>query len=352
MTIKIINNNINMDIYDLGYGSNHSKDFLKIKNKISKNSEFKKFHGEKDCFVCKNDKRMRYDESKIHHKNVHWGQLKLFVSEFYTIIHHLNPKEVKKILYIGAAPGEHIFPLSELFEDIEFHLYDSEKFDSRLKNKKNIKIYKKYFNDRDLEEWKSKNNDYLLISDIRSLQYDPSTRDKKSKQRNEMSVWSDMKLQEKWVMEMKPKVSLLKFRLPFAYDFVLREGKTRNYLDGKVLKQTYNKPSSSETRLLVTSFETKEWDLLQYEEQLSYHNSFLRGKSKFINPINDSQDPLYRKKGLENDFDSAYLYYCVIQFLRSIDQDVTTENVESIIDFIIDNMSEKGTNLLSKKAGF
>lgn len=342
--------NPNMEVYNLSYGSNHSKDFLKIKNGSFVDLEFKKFYG-KDCFVCPNDKRVQYDYSKIN-RNVHWGQMKLFVSEFYTIIHHLNPSEVKKILYIGAAPGDHIFVLSELFEDIEFHLYDSERFDDRLKKKKNVKIYKKYFNDEDLQKWKCKNNDYLLISDIRSLNYDPSCRDKKSKEKNEMSVWSDMKLQEKWVTELKPKVCLLKFRLPFAYDFILKEGKTRKYLNGKILKQIYNKPSSSETRLLVTEISSKDWDLLQYEEQLAFHNCHLRGKTKFLNPINNSQQPLYREKGLENDFDSVYLYHCVMQFLRSVDQDVTTENVESIIDFIIDNMSEKGANLLSKKAGF
>ena len=61
---------------------------------------------------------------------------------------------------------------------------------------------------------------------------------------------------------------------------------------------------------------------------------------------------IYKDKGLLNDFDSTYFCVLVIDFLKSIGEEPDEENVKGIIDFIIDNMSSKGSNLLSKRAGF
>lgn len=321
---------------------------LKIKKYNNASLKTKIFEKEKYFYFYDNDKEIPYDYNKIL-VNVHWGQLKLFMSEFFTFIYHLN-LENADVLYIGAAPGDHIYVLAQLFDNFHYHLYDTQKFDYRLKELTNVTIYRKYFDDIELEKWKKKDR-CVLISDIRTLSYNPRGFSKDSQKVNEESVWSDMCLQQKWVEELNPYLSLLKFRLPFAYDFILEQGKTRRYLDGLVLRQVYNKPTSSETRLLVTGIEYKQWDIVSYERKLAYHNDKIRTQ-KFLNPLNKRENPIYKKKGLMNDFDSSYFCVLVIDFLNSIGETPDEENVKNIMDFIIDNMSSKKSNLLSKRAGF
>ena len=53
-----------------------------------------------------------------------------------------------------------------------------------------------------------------------------------------------------------------------------------------------------------------------------------------------------------NDFDSTYFCVLVMDFLTSMGEVTNEENVRNIMDFIIDNMSSKKSNLLSKRAGF
>ena len=334
---------------DLSNGNSFPVDSLKIKRLTGKDLKHKNFDKEKYFYVHQNDKEIPYDYNKIL-VNVHWGQLKLFMSEFFTFIYHLDNSEVKDVLYIGAAPGDHIYVLAQLFDEYHYHLYDTQKFDPRLNELTNVTIYKKYFDDADLEKWKKKDS-CVLISDIRTLSYNPGGMTKNSKKANEDAVWSDMKLQQKWVEHLKPVISLLKFRLPFAYDFILLEGKERNYLNGMVLRQIYNKPTSSETRLLVTGIDYKDWDILSYEQKLAFHNSNIRTLN-FINPLKKDESMIYKDKGLLNDFDSTYFCVLVMDFLKSIGEEPDEENVKGIIDFIIDNMSSKGSNLLSKRAGF
>jgi hypothetical protein len=343
---------------DLRGGNSFSVDSLKIKRYQQKDLKIKTFQKEKYFYFLENDKEIPYDYNKIL-VNVHWGQLKLFMSEFFTFIYRLNTENLSPplnkeenldILYIGAAPGDHIYVLAQLFDEYHYHLYDTQKFDVRLNELTNVTIYPKYFDDIELEKWKKKNKCFL-ISDIRTLSYNPSGFSKDSQKINEESVWSDMQLQQKWVEQLNPYMSLLKFRLPFAYDFILKEGKTRKYLSGMVLRQVYNKPTSSETRLLVSEIDKKDWDIVSYERKLAYHNDKVR-TSKFLNPIDESERPIYKEKGLMNDFDSSYFCVLVMDFLTSIDEIPNEVNVRNIMDFIIDNISSKKSNLLSKRAGF
>ena len=343
---------------DLSQGNSFPVDSLKIKRYQQTSLKIKQFQKERYFYFQDNDKEIPYDYNKIL-VNVHWGQLKLFMSEFFTFIYHLNPEELSSplgedeklhILYIGAAPGDHIYVLAQLFDDYHYHLYDTQKFDGRLGELSNVTIYPKYFDDIELEKWKKKDR-CVLISDIRTLSYNPGGFSKDSQRINEESVWSDMQLQQKWVEELNPHMSLLKFRLPFAYDFILKEGKTRKYLSGMVLRQVYNKPTSSETRLLVSDLEKRDWDIVAYERKLAYHNDKVR-TSKFLNPINESERPVYKEKGLLNDFDSTYFGVLVMDFLTGMGEIANEENVRNIMDFIVDNMSSKKSNLLSKRAGF
>ena len=108
---------------DLSQGNSFPVDSLKIKRYQQTSLKIKQFQKERYFYFQDNDKEIPYDYNKIL-VNVHWGQLKLFMSEFFTFIYHLNPEELSSplgedeklhILYIGAAPGDHIYVLAPTF---------------------------------------------------------------------------------------------------------------------------------------------------------------------------------------------------------------------------------------------
>ena len=312
-----------MSQFDFTRGNSFGLEKLNLQGSDREDYEkYVEFEREKNFYLTQHSGEMEYDVTSILN-NIHWGQLKLFLSEFFAIIHHMD-EDVKNILYVGGANGSHIFGLAELFEDLNFHLYDTERFDKRLYRLKNVKIYKKYFDDKELEIWKKKGK-IFFISDIRTLTYDPGTQTDEVRIKNEESVWNDMKLQESWIKKLRPSLSLIKFRLPFAYDFILKEGRTRNYLNGDVCFQVYNKPTSSETRLLVKDVSFKDWDIVEYERKMYYHNCVTRNKRKFLNPFNSRPVEIYSSKGLFNDFDSTYFTVLVMDFIRDYTSDEPTE---------------------------
>ena len=68
---------------DLSNGNSSPLDSLKIKRVTEKDLKHKNFDKEKYFYIHQNDKEIPYDYNKIL-VNVHWGQLKLFMSEFFT----------------------------------------------------------------------------------------------------------------------------------------------------------------------------------------------------------------------------------------------------------------------------
>jgi hypothetical protein len=184
--------------------------------------------------------------------SMHWGQLKLFLSEmeFFNKI----PHEQQQIIYVGAAPGTHIDFLSELFPHFKFDLYDKNNFVCKENDK--IKIFKEYFTDETAIKYIDK--DVILISDIRRT---PDS---------EEVVKEDMQSQLNWWKIIKPKLSMFKFRLPF-------DDKFTEYPEGEIHFQCFPGAKSSETRLIVNkNAKIVKYDNRKYEEQLFYHNYFSR----------------------------------------------------------------------------
>lgn len=276
--------------------------------------------------------------------NTYWGQLKLFTNELLFLTHYYDPSDVKDLVYVGAAGGHHLRMLTTMFPSLHFHLFDTGNFSSDLYNMSNITINQRYFEDSDVEKWKHKN--CLFISDIRTLTYDSSKTKVKDMKVNEDTVWNDMTLQRKWVEEIKPLYSLLKFRLPYAEEFELAKGKTRGYLDGIVYAQPFCKSSSSETRLCVLGKQITErdWDILSYEKKLFYHNSETRAKHLFENPIEKEKRHIYPEIGLYNDYDSVYFTSTVTDYMKKINMELSKEKIKPMLKRILENIMD-GKNL-------
>jgi len=306
---------------------------------------FRTFDKSLHYIIADHSEKKKYKRS-ADLKNTHWGQLKLFISELLFLTNYYDQSEVSDVIYIGAAPGDHIPILSKLFPSITFHLYDKSEFRPQVYGNDKIKIYNKYFDIMDIEEWKEK--PCILISDIRTVTYDSKKTKVSDMKKNEVIVWNDMNLQRKWVEEIKPIYSLLKFRLPYAEKFELEKGRTRKYLDGIVYIQPFCKPSSSESRLCVLGKQITErdWDILEYEQKLFFHNSERRCKHSFENPIHKDEMYVYPELGLFNDYDSIHFTHTVADYMKKIGRKPNHQNVKKLLKYIIENIT--GENMLLK----
>nr|QBK91940.1 MAG: poly a polymerase regulatory subunit [Pithovirus LCPAC304] len=214
--------------------------------------------------------------------SVHWGQRKLLMSEIAFLVYFWDPKEVPHpiVVYAGAACGDHIPLLPDLFPQIkEFHLYDPEPFSIDPTDK--LRLYSQLFTVDTAKEWSGR-DDVLFISDIRTGDYTKMTSSD-----NEKAIIEDMELQKRCVEIIQPVQAHLKFRLPYS-DFDEEYMKV-HYLDGYAFLQPWAPHTSTETRLVPVKnggeYTTKVWDAIQYEEQLFYHNTVYRSMQLYNNPF-------------------------------------------------------------------
>ena len=112
--------------------------------------------------------RRRNDEEK---KCIHWGQRKLLLTVIQFLTLFWDPTQVPNpvVVYAGAAPGNNIGVISQLFPEVEFHLYDPRPFKIKPIEGK-IYLYNQYFTNKDAEKW-SDRSDIYFISDIRTADY-------------------------------------------------------------------------------------------------------------------------------------------------------------------------------------
>lgn len=223
----------------------------------------------------------------------HWGQRKLLLSEilFLTRWGHLS----NMVVYAGAAPGNHLHYLSELFPEHKFILIDPNPF--QIVGSEKIEIINDYFTNEIAKRFVD--SKVLFISDIRTADHRQM-----SQKENEEYIIKDNNSQIAWVNLMKPAKSMLKFRCPYP-----------NIIDqptlmfkGIVFLQIWPPPSSTETRLIVDdSFDIIEYDNLIYEEQLFYHNSVTRYK-KYPQPI--------KGEGLDDSYDACAEVLILYEFLE------------------------------------
>lgn len=219
--------------------------------------------------------KVPYEHSYQPPTNVHIGQRKLLLSEIQLLTkwyqeHHYDPV----VLYVGAAPGTHLILLSYMFPNVYFILYDGAKFDRILSHYPNIyEVHegKDGFVDTKLVHSIKKrfmdSSRLIFVSDIR-LGAD-------SEYQFESGVTEDMKRQQEWMEILRPKMSLLKFRMSYH----MKHGEKLRYTKGDLYYQVWPKDKSGETRLLVRQkdIDTKvDYDFKEYEETMFFHNKYSR----------------------------------------------------------------------------
>lgn len=190
---------------------------------------------------------------------LHWGQRKLLMSEIEFLTMFADENDI--VVYAGAGPGKHIPYLAEMFPDLTFELWDPNPFS--IKQTKQIKIFNEYFTEDVAGKYTKDGKKILFMSDIRTA--DPN---KLGEDEVEEYVFNDMEMQQKWHEIIKPKKSMLKFRLPWA------KGKTK-YLKGDIYIQVWAPQTSTETRLIPTKGYYN-YDNTKYESQMMYFNNITR----------------------------------------------------------------------------
>jgi len=115
------------------------------------------------------------------------------------------------VVYAGATPGSHIMKLSDMFPDHKFILYDPNDFDPKLRGKKyqgKIEIVQDYFMDETAKKYSEEG--VLFISDIRTANWQKMTEEDVQNRVRQDNIWM-----QSWVLFMRPKKAMLKFKVPY-----------------------------------------------------------------------------------------------------------------------------------------
>lgn len=215
------------------------------------------------------------DIKTLYRATLPWGQRKLLMNEIYFLTEYGHLAE--DVVYVGAAYGKHLLYLRELFPNHNFHLYDPMPFFEGLYGLERITIYQQFFTDDTAREWAGKK--VLFISDIRIMPEGVNLEGNEDDLiEMESQVVEDMKWQKTWVQIIKPKMSMLKFRLPYG------AGKTE-YFKGDVYLQPWAPLKSTETRLITDGKTMHMYNNGQYERVMYYHNVITRDWQFYVLPI-------------------------------------------------------------------
>jgi len=246
---------------------------------------------------------------------VHSEYRRLLISEIEFLTEY--GEEDSLVLYAEAAPGSHINYLSSLFPSIRFVLFSDSEFDCQETDK--IQIRKESLTEKIAEEYAG--NDVLFIDNI--VRADPT---KYSFKETERIAKEDLEKKLKIYQILKPKWSLLNFRLPYE------PGKTM-FLDGKLYLPVWSRQRSSVCRLVVAKdAPMKTYDHTEYEEQL-FHFNLVTRVSWYPYP-SEIEIP-----GMDHCYDCASEIYVLESYLKKFKYPDGTTNDElykAIVDMAIE----------------
>lgn len=213
---------------------------------------------------------------------VHWGQLKLLLSEVEFLTIALKEARERKftkltLIYAGSAHGIHIPYLYDLFSpaiELKFILVDPANFDAQLFHPRyagKVVIYNGFYDNERIAQMREEHplaaDEYLCFcSDVR---INP----------DERAVMADMKMQFDWWHKMNaddyaPDLSMFKFRLPWE------EQGMSEYPKGDIHLQVYAGETSGETRLIVPKRAPMHlYDDAAYEHLCFKHNVYRRSNT-------------------------------------------------------------------------
>ena len=214
--------------------------------------------------------------------NLHRGQRKLFISELLGLTHFLSRADAEvSVVYAGAARGDHLVFLADLFPGATFHLYDPNPFDARLAGAPDrFRVHNGFFTDDVAREWGGGRCD-VFISDIRSVTREMSG----GEAAFEARVRADMEAQTVWSRLIAPRLGcILKFRPPYIDPEKPPDAgeDACECLRGRVMWQAWPPKLSTEGRLIVEAADAAPdaplmlLDARLYQDVCFHHNTIVR----------------------------------------------------------------------------
>lgn len=289
-----------------------------------------------DLFLNTDDHQLAYRRRKDEEKtSTSWGQRKLlltliqFISSFWDNDVVLKPI----VVYAGAAPGTNILLVSQLFPEIEFHLYDPAQF--KIKKSKKLHLYQQYFTNKDAKKWANR-DDVYFISDIRTADYTKA----KDLDDNERQIAKDMQMQMQWYEIIKPVYGQLKFRLPYTGG---KRPANTDYLFGYIFKQPWAPQTTTETRLVpIPDSKNVSWSSQLYQDQMFYHNVIIRESYNYVYKLGQYPENEYLDyPELLNDWDSTAEAEIWSQYLIKRTGESSLEAIKNISRWATEKLTKK-----------
>lgn len=282
------------------------------------------------------EKRRKY--SKDHGptvNNVHYGQLKLLLSEMYLLSYHKVHLPTSYVLvYVGSSPGYHIPVLVESLRNEITHCYCYDRAPTPLESNDRFTVKRRFFGDDDARELAAAHTDIVFISDIRnddeetvrqkilreatpekatSYKRDPRLLTKDVATETDRSIWTNMQQQQRWMEIMQPAMSLLKFRLPWSNIAGIVDNGEVEYNTGELTFQPFMTQRGTEAKLMVKREEIgikKRYNIVHYEEAFSLHN--YRRSTAAYRVLSVQRDGALDPPDLSDDWDSTAMYFSIL----------------------------------------
>ena len=223
---------------------------------------------------------------------MHRGQTKLCCGELDAITRALaRVPGLRYVLYAGAAPGEHIAFLAELFPALEFYLVDPAEFRVPRRYRefpgvaRRIHITRGLFTDAIARAWAPRAAQTIFFSDIRSGTHTSDS--------FEAEVAENMAMQRRWWALGGFAAASFKLRFPYVPAGAGGQpGAKVPYLDGENLLQPFGPNTSTEGRLLVwAGAGARDYDPAAYESYYFWLNNVVREWAAFDHGIELSRAP-------------------------------------------------------------
>lgn len=159
-----------------------------------------------------------------------------------------------------------------MFPMIHADVFDARPKDTKLWHNvpgKACTMIQRPFEMKDASGYADINSRVVFVSDTRSVSR--ATEPGKVFTVKNSDILADLWLQEEWTERMKPRQTLLKFRMPFESDEPVLQ-----YLDGDMYVQPFTARSSTEVRLHVKqrvdgAFAKRKYDCIAHEEVSRSH---------------------------------------------------------------------------------
>lgn len=226
------------------------------------------------------------------------------------LTYYLNSDKTQKVILNGYY-SLYLEKIFKLFPILEWHLYGTS--DSYVKKYNNVKIYKDAFDENEANLWSQDRSTLLYINN-----YIPKSKRFKTTLEEENDFYNNLKLQQKYLLIIKPQSTLINFKLPhtnLGYNSI-------EYFKGTMYKKIYSSQKNMETNLVITDFDSSvKYDVKTYEELLTYFNRVER-LEKFNNPFFESGNIL--------DYESAAEMDVIIKYLYKIRKTINYENYQKI----------------------